>query len=247
MLRRLVTYLIPAFFPVLVRAQIPEKFSNLQFFPKDIARDSLIQNMRGFSFALGVRCQYCHSGGDGRSFEGVDFASDAKVQKQKARQMLEIARRINGELLSNMPERRSPRVVVECATCHRGLPIPRTLTRQLELIASEQGGDSAVAFYRRARTEHSMDGVYDFGEWSVNEAARTLVARGKFAEAVAILEVNVEHNAQSASAVSQLAGAYEAAGNNDKAIQAWRRVLSLTPNDRLARQRLTALGAPPPP
>ena len=50
--------------------QIPEKFENLQFFPKDIARDSLINIMRGFSFALGVRCQHCHTGGDGISFEG---------------------------------------------------------------------------------------------------------------------------------------------------------------------------------
>lgn len=247
MTRLLVGCLVLVLLPDLVRSQIPEKFTNLQFFPKDIARDSLIGHMRGFSFALGVRCQYCHSGGDGRSFDGVDFASDAKVAKQKARQMLEIARRINGELLSNMPERRSPRVVVECATCHRGLPVPRTLTRQLEVIAGEHGGDSAVAFYRRARQEHAMDGVYDFGEWSVNEAARTLVARGKVAEAVAILEVNVEHHAQSASAVGQLAAAYEVAGNRDKAIEAWRRVLSLAPNERQARQRLTALGAPPPP
>ena len=46
-------------------AQIPEKFVNLQVLPKDLARDSLVQIMRGFSFALGVRCQHCHSGGDG--------------------------------------------------------------------------------------------------------------------------------------------------------------------------------------
>ena len=38
---------------------------NLQFYPKDITRDVLTQRMREFSFALGVRCQYCHAGGDG--------------------------------------------------------------------------------------------------------------------------------------------------------------------------------------
>ena len=44
--------------------------------------------MREFSFALNVRCQYCHTGGDGISFEGVNFASDEKPAKVKARAML---------------------------------------------------------------------------------------------------------------------------------------------------------------
>src|SRR5690349_6867594 len=69
-------------------AQIPEKFENLQYFPKDIPRDTLVNVMRGFSFALGVRCQFCHAGGDGVSFQGVNFASDDKVTKRNARFML---------------------------------------------------------------------------------------------------------------------------------------------------------------
>ena len=59
-------------------AQLPTRFENLLYFPKDIARDTLINIMRGFSFALGVRCQYCHAGGDGVSFVGVEFKSDDK-------------------------------------------------------------------------------------------------------------------------------------------------------------------------
>ena len=50
------------------------KGRNLQYFPKDIKRDELILRMREFSFALSVRCQHCHAGGDGISFEGVDFS-----------------------------------------------------------------------------------------------------------------------------------------------------------------------------
>ena len=70
-----------------VAAQMPEKFENLQYFPKDIPRDSLIQHMRAFSLTLGVRCQYCHTGGDGVSFRGVNFASDEKPAKRKARRV----------------------------------------------------------------------------------------------------------------------------------------------------------------
>ncbi|MGH7713097.1 MAG: hypothetical protein ACREOG_17535 [Gemmatimonadaceae bacterium] len=64
-------------------AQIPEKFTNLQFFPKDIARDSLVAYMRGVTMALGIRCNYCHTGGDGQSLHGVDFASDDKSKNRK--------------------------------------------------------------------------------------------------------------------------------------------------------------------
>src|SRR5215208_4744785 len=108
-------------------AQIPEKFENLKYFPKDIPRDSLIMQMRGFSFALGVRCQYCHTGGDGISFVGVDFKSDEKLAKRKARYMLSMRDTINQRLLAGLPERSAPGLDVQCVTCHRGLARPFTL------------------------------------------------------------------------------------------------------------------------
>src|SRR5688572_29248204 len=91
----LATALVLAAAPARAAGQIPEKFENLQYFPKDIARDSLVQTMRGFSFALGVRCQYCHAGGDGVSFQGVNFASDDKPTKRNARFMLRMVDSLN--------------------------------------------------------------------------------------------------------------------------------------------------------
>jgi tetratricopeptide (TPR) repeat protein len=232
--------------PIVSGAQIPEKFTTLQFFPKDIARDTLVANMRAITGALGVRCNYCHTGGDGQSLQGVDFASDDKIEKQKARQMMEIARRINGELLTNMPERRTPPVVVECVTCHRGLTVPRTLTSQLINVATTNGADSAVAFYRKAREEHASAGTSDLSERSISEAARSLVERGKTAEAIALLEVNAGLFPKSARTLAQLAMTYEAASQKDKAIETYKKVLEIAPNELQARARLAALGAPPP-
>src|SRR5262245_3551593 len=85
-------------------SQIPDKFENLQALQKDISRDSLTQIMRGFSFALGVRCQYCHAGGDGVSFVGVSFKSDEKPAKQNARFMLRMVDSLN-KMLAGVPSR----------------------------------------------------------------------------------------------------------------------------------------------
>src|SRR5215510_15786278 len=76
-------------------AQVPEKFTNLQYFPKTIQRDDLIQVMRGFSFSLGVRCEYCHAAKDGDPPEKRDFASDEKETKKTARAMLRMLDAIN--------------------------------------------------------------------------------------------------------------------------------------------------------
>ncbi|MEW5918297.1 MAG: c-type cytochrome, partial [Gemmatimonadota bacterium] len=101
-----------ALLPAVAGAQIPDTFTNLQVFPKDVPRDTLVAYMRSFAMGLGVRCQYCHTGGDGRGLQGVNFASDDKIEKKKAREMLRMARRINTELLTVLPERRTPAVTV---------------------------------------------------------------------------------------------------------------------------------------
>src|SRR3954454_4784689 len=65
-----VAFAVAAAAPSRAQSQAPWNGENLQYFPKDISRERLTQRMREFSFALGVRCQYCHAGGDGVSFEG---------------------------------------------------------------------------------------------------------------------------------------------------------------------------------
>ena len=231
-----------------VFGQIPEKFENLQALPKDISRDSLTQIMRGFSFALGVRCQYCHAGGDGISFAGVVFKSDEKVAKRNARFMIQMADSINRVVLAALPSRSSPAVIVQCVTCHRGMSKPTTLELTLAETVDKFGVDSAIAQYRRWRSAPSvtLSGRFDFTEWRVNELARHLATDGKTAEAAAILEMNAEFNPQSVSIPLTLGEVRRRRGENDKAIAAYRRALELDPNNQQARQRLTELGARPP-
>ena len=244
-LRNVFLLILVSGFAHTVSAQIPAKFENLQYFAKDISRDTLINTMRGFSFALGVRCQYCHAGGDGISFVGVEFKSDEKPAKRKARYMLRMADSINDRLLAALPDRSNPPVRVGCVTCHRGLSKPATLASTLTETIETKGTDSAVAQYRRLRQNTMTLGKFDFGEWSMNELARVLSERGKTAEAIAMLELNQEFYPQSSAIDFMIGELHRQRGERDKAITRYRAVLQKEPNNAQARRRLTELGVEP--
>src|SRR5688572_15226493 len=240
----LVTALVTAALPASAAAQIPEKFENLQYFRKDIARDSLVQTMRGFSFALGVRCQYCHAGGDGVSFQGVNFASDDKPAKRNARFMLRMVDSLNTHAFAGLPQRRTPPVQLECVTCHRGNSAPTTLARTLAATIESKGVDSAVTQYRRLRQTVEL-GRYDFGEWSMNELARTLHEQGKTAEAIAMLELNGEFY-KTASIDQMLGELYASRADTAKALARFRMMLEKQPNNPAARRRVEELSGKAP-
>jgi hypothetical protein len=103
--------------------QLPQKFTNLQVFPKDITGQDLIAAMKQFCFDLNVRCEHCHAG-EGNDLARFDFASDAKAPKNTARLMLRMVGAINGEHLKPLGPASAPRVT--CFTCHRGATKPAT-------------------------------------------------------------------------------------------------------------------------
>ena len=104
-----------------------QPYENLKFFSKDTPRDSLLAIMRGFTYALGVECAYCHveepqPNGRARMRPGLED----KVEKQKARFMLGMTDTLNRVTLAALPSRHEG-VRIDCVTCHRGWPIPGTI------------------------------------------------------------------------------------------------------------------------
>lgn len=225
-------------------AQAPSTGENLQFYPKDITRPRLIQAMREFSFALGVRCQYCHVGGNGVSFEGVVFSSDEKPAKVKARAMLRMVDELNNVTLARLPSRAEPRVQVECATCHRGQPLPKSLQTTLLETIGEDGIPAAVARYRELR-KNMISGSYSFDEWEMNELARRLTEAGHSDAAIAMLELNAEFNPQSAAIDVMLGELHRNRGEREKAVAHYRAALAKAPDNQLAKQRLSELEKQP--
>jgi thioredoxin reductase len=96
-------------------------FHNLKVFPQNISRDELIEQMRGFTRALGVRCDHCHVQTAQTPKPEFNFASDEKPQKDAARIMIRMTNNINKDYVSKIEEMYT---TVSCWTCHRGARRP---------------------------------------------------------------------------------------------------------------------------
>ena len=226
-----------------VSAQIPEKFTNLKVLPKDISRQELQSTMRGFAFALSVRCEHCHvEKAGGKKFE-MDFAADDKEAKKTARVMLEMVAAINRDYISKVTK--TPPIQVQCVTCHHGLTQPRTLNSVLAETIDQKGIDSAVAQYHELRQKYYGSGQYDFGETSLNQLTESLLAQKKNKEALTIMEMSFDSNhPDSVWSYHMLAMTHEINGQTEKAIADYRKVLELHPDDDWAKQQIASLSKP---
>jgi len=222
-------------------AQIPEKFENLQVFARDVPRTELVQRMREFSFALGVRCTHCHA----EPAEGVanPFASDAKPAKAQARAMLRMLADINNTLLPRLPSHATPAVKVDCVICHRGVPIPKTLQTALFELATSEGAPTAVSKYRELRKTTLGTGRYNFGEWEINELARRLTQAGNIDAAITMLLTNAEFHPTSPDIDVMLGELHLKRGEKDVAVSRFRSALTKAPDHERAKMRLQELEA----
>lgn len=107
----LTVFILSAFMPP------PEqKAKNLKVLPKDISKEALDEVMDGFKAALGVKCNFCHAP-QADNPKKLDFASDAKPEKEMARNMMRMTAKINKKYFHNKEE---ALLVVSCVTCHNG-------------------------------------------------------------------------------------------------------------------------------
>jgi tetratricopeptide (TPR) repeat protein len=219
------------------QGQFPEKFENLQVFPKDIARDSLQTVMRGFTAALGVRCSFCHV-----ESEATPPQPDYKANKKKARFMLKMVQNLNGTVLTELPDRSDPAVDVTCATCHHGQSRPRTLETVLAEVIQRQDVDAAIARYRALRERFYGRDTYDFGAGSLIALAGELTAGGKPDDAVRVLELDLEFYPTDGNITFAIGETYRQKGDNAKALEFYRKTLEIQPNNRRAQQMIQRMG-----
>jgi hypothetical protein len=130
----IVTVLIVAVITVSVAATAPnvpkDEFKNLKVLPNNITNKALQEIMvDGFQDALGVSCIFCHA--EEKDSHHLDYASDAKPEKEIARAMMRMTMRINQEDFQLKGAMIGDSVLaVSCGTCHHGQPHPDNTTVQ---------------------------------------------------------------------------------------------------------------------
>ena len=115
----------------------------------------------------------------------------------------------------------------------------RSICDPITTILVADGSESAIAEYRRLKTE--QPGEFDFGEGQLNALGYQLLARGMLDEAVAVFKLNVEMFPEASNPYDSLGEAYLAAGRRELAISNYQRSLELDSSNDNARRVLAEL------
>jgi tetratricopeptide (TPR) repeat protein len=212
--------------------------------PKDIAKWDLVDMMKDFTWALGMRCESCHVGDPEKGFSSFDFASDDKPKKNTARIMMKMVNEINQSHLSLIDSKERQNAEVTCITCHRGQEVPRQLEDVILETARSRGIDSAVAKYKSLREKYYGSQSYDFTEAPLRKAAGYLLVDGNSDDAITLLSLNLEYHAESAMTLFTLGDTYAKAGAKEKAIEAFEKTLKLMPGNPALEHKIKQLKEP---
>jgi hypothetical protein len=221
--------------------QPPPPMTNLQIYPKDTPRPEVIATMQGFVQALGVQavggCGYCHVG----TAPAFDFASDTKPAKTVARKMILMSREITAKLPEVTGKPAAEVTRLRCATCHRGLAIPKLLPDVLSETATKSGGPAALQQYRELRTKYYGGQSYDFSENALVAMAPALINGNKPDDAIALLQLNAEFYPKSSATYAALGQAYVKKNDTPNAITSFEKAVELDPSNQNAKRQLDQL------
>jgi hypothetical protein len=221
------------------QAAPPPPMTNLQIIPKDTPRPQVLATMQAFTQSLGVQCNYCHvfEGRGGRN----DMASDEKPTKKAARGMMLLAREINTKLPEAVGKAADATTRVGCATCHRGVPIPKQIADIVTEAAAGGGATAGLAKYKELRTQFYGGQSYDFSEGSLIAIAQRANTANKTDDALAYLNANLEYYPKSARTYVTMAQVKNGKGDKPGAIAALEKAVELEPGNAQAKAQLEGL------
>ncbi len=223
------------------RWQWPEPAENLQVLPENTTAADLSNTMRGFTRALGVRCQHCHVGEEGTPFSEWDFASDDKPEKEIARAMMRMVQDLNTTYLAEMNALPENRVQVTCTTCHRGIARPQPLEHVLAEFLPTHGTDATIDHYHSLREQYYGSFSYDFSESVLRGFGSQLAETGQPDDALAFMELNLTYYPDSWQTLFGIGQVYLQKQDTAAAIQHLERALGINPNAPPLQRTLEAL------
>ena len=191
----------------------------------------LMATMQTFTKALGVSCNYCHTAERG--------SGQPEPKKEMARAMMAMTRDINAKIAAatgGAPEATR----VDCVTCHRGVAIPQQLAEILTRTLNEKGVAAAAAQYRDLHKQYFGHATYDFSDDTLLGIAQRLV-QSRPDDAIALLQVNLEFNPQSARTYAAIAFAYTRKLDDATAMINLEKALAIEPDNGVIRGQLEQL------
>jgi tetratricopeptide (TPR) repeat protein len=183
---------------------------------------NLLAEMQSYTQALGVTCEFCHSA---PANSGLP-----EPKKDIARTMIAMTRDLNVQVQLATGKAPVEATRVECATCHRGVTIPRRLGQLIAETLQYKGADAAVAQYRDLRNRYYGRGSYDFGEDELVNVARP-IASVRPDDAITLLQLNIEFNPRSAKSYALIGFAYTRKFDDESAITNVQKAVDLEPEN----------------
>jgi tetratricopeptide (TPR) repeat protein len=213
----------------------PEAPQNLKVL--DVKGAELGRMMRGFTAALDVRCEYCHSGKEGATLDPndlgtFDLASDRNPMKETARAMIAMTRAINETYLARLDAPTGGRPSISCITCHHGQTRPVLIQDLLFDVIEREGTSAAIARYRKLREDYYGGFAFDFGPVPLSSLGERLLDAGKFEPAVDILALENEFHPEFAFGEYLSGVANEKAGHLDRAIDHMKKAVERAPPEQ---------------
>jgi len=194
-----------------------------------------LPDMQAVASALGVTCSYCHAdrGAEPR------LTAAGKPVIDVAREMIAMTASLNATVQAATGKTAREAASVTCATCHRGVTIPRPLNEILLITAVREGADAAVKQYRDLRSRYYGRSAYDFGEDTLLSVVRRL-GGSRPEVAIPLAELNLEFFPRSVNTL--VAKAIAQSGRNDEAaVATLRQALEIDPNNGEIQGRLYQL------
>lgn len=193
---------------------------------------NLLNEMQGYTLALGVTCEYCHSAPAG--------SKAPEPKKDIARQMIAMTRDLNMRVQLATAKSPTEATRVECATCHRGVALPRPLGQVIAQTLNLEGADAAEAQYRDLHKRFYGRATYDFSEDELVNVARPL-ASIRPDDAIRLLQLNIEFNPRSAKSYALMGFAYTRKFDDESALAAVEKAVELEPANGEYQGQLTQL------
>ena len=191
-----------------------------------------ISQMQGIAQSLGVTCNYCHSAARG--------SGQPEPKKQIAKAMMEMTDEVNARIRTATGKPAGQATEVQCSFCHRGVPIPKSITDIVWQTTREKTVAAAIEQYRDLRKQFYGHSTYDFSDEPLIGLAQQ-IANGRPDDAIALMQLNLEYYPQSVRSLLALSFAQTRKLDDTAAIATLEKALEFEPENGTVKGRLEQL------